>query len=322
LLSRSKSIDNLVHLKCLRSVPDKKEAVILRYGQGTDKSTLIHVDLNTLEATPRYTLPRTDATRGFKGPHMKISPDFSKLAAMVGPEQLPPRTASRRSSFSLRVLDLETMKVTELDDEVTVEINLISSFDHGTPPFEWMNAQNILYQHMPPEDVAEGEFRPKAQHVLKRANVESKQTTEWQRKRLRLALDGGEMWRDWLTGKLRYHDFTVDTAIRSLLPYDPCYSVTHSPEGTEIRFRGKLLHHQAGRHARVQACASPSQVHVAFFVRSDDGTDTPTVYAQTNDMTQPVKVAEAPFYTTLVSWIEDTSALRRKQSNNRIKSEE
>ncbi|MHC4406281.1 MAG: hypothetical protein ACYTG0_42145 [Planctomycetota bacterium] len=322
LLSRSKSRDKLVHLWCLRSVPDKNEAVILRYGQGTDKSTLIHVDLKTLETTPRYALPRTNAARGFHGPHMKISPDLRLLAAMIGREQQVPRTASRSSSFSLRVLDLETSKATELDDKVTVEISPVSSFAGGTPPFEWISAQDILYQHMIPEDVDEGRFRHEAQYVLKCANVKSTTTSEWQRKRLSLTLDGGNMCRDWLTAELRYHDFTVDTRSRSLLRYHPCHSVKLSPEGKEIWFRGKLLHDHKGRHAYVRRCASRSQEHFAFFVRSDDNTDTPTVYAKTKNMRQLVKVAEVPFYTTLVSWIEDTSTLRKKQPNNGMKSDE
>jgi hypothetical protein len=95
-----------------------------------------------------------------------------------------------------------------------------------------------------------------------------------------------------------------------------------SPEGKEIWFRGKLLHNHRGRHAYVQGCASRSQEHFSFFVRSDENSDAPTVYAQTKNMRQLVRVAEVPFYTTLVSWIEDTSTLRRKQPDNGRKSDE
>ncbi len=321
LLSRSKLRDKLVHLRCLLSIPNNDEAIILRYGEGTEESTLIHVNLKTLETTTRYTLPRTDATRGFHNPHMKISPDFRLIAAMVCREQREPRTASRRSSFSLRVLDLETMKVTELDDEVMVEISVWSSFGGGTPPFEWISAQDILYQHMIPEDVDEGGFRHEAQYVLKCANVKSKKVTEWVKKRLLLTLDGGNMRRNWFTGELRYHDFSIDARRRVLVPYRPCYSVKRVSGRTEIRFHEEVLYHHRGR-AYAHACASHSQKHFAYFVRFDSKAGTPTVFAKTGDMKQPVVVAEVPFYTTLKTWIEDTSNLRKKQPNKRMKSDE
>lgn len=322
LLSRSKSRNKLVHLRCLRSVPDKNEAVILQYGQGTDKSTLIHVDLKTLQTTELYTLPRTDAMRWFHGPHMKISPDFKLIATMAGREQREPRTAYRGSSFSLCVLDLETMKKTVLDDEVMVQISASSSFSGGTPPYEWISNQDILYQHITPEDVDEGEFRHEAQYILKCANVEHKKVTEWFKKRLRLTLDGGNMHLNWLTGELQYQDFTVDTYGHSLIPYQTCYSVKRGPDSTEIRFRDQVLHQHKGHYPYAQGCISHSQEHFAYFIRFDNKDGNPTVFAKTRDMKQQVFVAEVPYYTTLVTWIEDTSNLRKKQPNNRIKSDE
>ncbi len=322
LLSRSKSRDKLVHLQCLLSMPNNDEAIILRYGQGTEESTLIHVDLKTLETTPRYTLPRIDATREFHGPHIKISPDFRLIAAMVRREQREPRTASRRSSFSLRVLDLETMKATELDDKVMVEISPASSFGYGTPPFEWINAQDILYQHMIPEDVEEGRFRHKAQYVLQCVNVKSKKITEWDRRRLPLTLAGGDIRRDWLTGELRYQDFIVDTRSHKVIPYRPCYSVKLGSGSTEIRFRDKVLHQHKGGYSYAQGCISHSREQFAYFVRFDNKAGTPTVFAKIRDMKQQVVVTEVPFYTTLLTWIEDTSNLRKKQPNNWMKSDE
>lgn len=313
LLGRSRSRDKLVHHWCLRSVPDRNKAVILRYGQGTTENTLIDVDLTTLKTTTRHTFPRNDATAGFHGPHMEISPDFRLLAAMVGRDTGGPRTVSLRSRFSLRVLDLETMKAVTLDDKVEVEIGPTSSHGGGRPPYEWVDDRRILYLHMIPADAEESEWRTEADCVLKCVNVRSKTTREWARKRLRLTLGGGYMGRDWLTGELRYGDFTVDTRKRALVPYRPCYSVKRGSGRTEIRFRGQILYQQEGRRYAPSAwgCVSRSQEHFAHFVRFDNGAGTPTVYAKTRDMEQPVRVAEVPFYTTLVAWIEDTSGLRK-----------
>jgi len=318
LLGTSQSREKLVHFSCLLSVPERNEAVIIRYGQGTDRTTLMHVDLRTLATTARYTIPRTDATRGFHGgPHMKLSPDFRLIAAMSPYEPPEQQRAPRRSYSWLRVLDLETMNTVELDDEVMVEISAFSSHGYGTPPFEWTTAGDILYQDMIPEDVNEGRFRREADYVLKCANVKTRKVTEWVRRRLPMTPDGGSMQRDWFTGELRYQNFTVDERGHSLIPYRPCYSVKVGCGSVEIRFRDQVLHqHKGGFSSYGQGCISHSRQHFAYFVRFVDGARRPTVFAKTADMREPLVVAEVPFYTTLVTWIEDTSHLRDEKSKN------
>ncbi len=124
------------------------------------------------------------------------------------------------------------------------------------------------------------------------------------------------MGRDWLTGELRYRDFTVDTRKRVLMPYRPPYSVERSGGRTQIRFRGQALYQGKGRRHAPYAwgCLSRAREHFAYFVRSDSRAEPSTVYAKTAAMVRPVRVAEVPFYTTLVAWIEDTSRLRRDQA--------
>jgi hypothetical protein len=216
---------------------------------------------------------------------------------------------------------VSTPKIT-LDDKITVEISVGSSFSSGTPPFEWSSNQDILYMHMIPEERDNNLLPLDGKYVLKCANAKSKNVIEWQRKRLPLTYDGGRMHSDWLTGELKYQNFTVETSTHSMLQLHPCYSVKRSQDGTEVWFRKKLLHHHKGKHISVQGCPSPSKQHFAFFVRSNDNTDIPAVHALTKDMNQPVKVAHVPFYTTLVSWIENTDTLRKKHLNNKTKSHE
>ena len=129
------------------------------------------------------------------------------------------------------------------------------------------------------------------------------------------------MHRNWFTSELKYQvwnqGFTVDIRNHNLIPYQPYYSVK-----PEVRFRDQVLHQQKDGYSYTDGCISHSREHFAYFVRIDKKVGTPTVFAKTKDMKQPVVVAEVPFYTTLVTWIEDTSSLRKEQPNNRMKTDE
>ncbi len=304
VLSESRSRDELVHLRCLRSNPDSGEAVILRYGQGTTESSVIRVDLGSLKTTVLRNIPRTDATTGFHGPRVRISPDFKRLAAMVGRE----RTGrSNRTAYSLRVLDLDTLKTTELDTEVMVEISPISSFGRGNPPFEWITPTAVLYQHILPEKAPVGRWRSYARHVLKSVNVASGAADVWLTKSMRLSMQGGTMRRDWLTQKLEYHDYLVDTQSRKLMARRPSYTISDRSGAYEIRFRGELLKEHPPNPSYAYGYTSPSGDNLAYFVSYHDQRASPAVYAKTADMKQAVQVSRGPFHTTPVGWLEDAA---------------
>lgn len=301
-LSIGEPRDKLIHLRCLRSVPDKNQAMILQYGPETETESLLQVDLNTLQAVARYLLPRSDATQGIQGPRMKISPDFTSLAAMVAQQENKVQPPARQLAFSLRVFNLETMKTTELDAQIVVEISPVSSLPGGTPPFEWIGDQDILYQHMIPWEADDNNLRLHGQYVLKCVNIKSKKVTEWIRKQMPLTLDGGNLNHDWLTGELQYNDFIVDTRMRGLRPYCPCFSVKWDRSGTEISFHDDILYRQSGRRQPAQACASRNQEHIAYSLRLDDKGNS-MLYAKIKGMKEVVEVSKAGFCTPLM-WIE------------------
>ncbi len=304
LLSRSRSRDRLVHFQCLRSAPERNEAMLLRYGQGTDRSTLVHVDLATLATTPRYAIPRTDETSGFHGLHMGISPDFRLAAAMVCDEPRELDRASRRwrSRFSLVVLDLQKMEKIELVHDIVLETSPYSGLSVRPPPYVWTSPQEILYQDMIPEDDEERAVRQEGQYVLKCVNVQTGKVTEWLRKRLPLTSARGRMWRDRYTGELRYEGFTVDTSNRRLVPCRPGYSVESTHGRIVIRFRRQVLY--KGRSTHYQTCPSHSGEHFAYSVRYHEDTGGPAVFAKTRRMTEPVLVSEKAFLRQLVAWVE------------------
>ncbi len=298
LLGESKSRDRLVHFYSIYS--DKGEAIILRYGQGTDESTLLRADLKTLKVDPLYTIPITEATHGFHSPKMKISPDFKRLATMIPIEG--DEKAYIKKSYKLRVLDLQTMKTTDLDEMVTVEIGGFSSNGPGIPPFVWLDSEEILYQHMPPSEMPNDDFD--VQYVLKSASIKNSTTTEWLRNRMRLTLRGGSMSVNRSKNEVNFHDCVVDISSRSLKTKD-----TRKPQKNQkieqLELKVKTLL-SPKNYGITQTLVSSSKKNAACFINfKDDRSETPKIYAQTEEMTQPIVVSDAQFSTSLITWIED-----------------
>jgi len=310
-MSRRVSCSNLEPLMCLRSVPDQNEAVLFQNLPSTDESTLIHVDLNTLETVELYTLPRNIEIEGFHDPCLpcilRISPDFKKLATMQYGEWL-----EMQQVYSLRMLDLETMQAVELDDQVVIEISPVSSM-LPIPSFEWISAQEIIYQHMIPEDVNEGGlFRTHAEYVLKNVNIETGEITELVRNRLPLTLDGGYIDYNWFTGDWSIYadpNNVISTPVDNQLPY----SIKEEPYSVEIYYQDQLICRHKGDYWRTGSCLSHSQEHFAYYIIYDRYQISTALYAMTKDMEKPVQVAQISDGSSLIAWIEDTTNLRREQ---------
>lgn len=312
LLDTSESREKLVHHWCLGSDLDQGKAVVLRYGLGTTENTLIDVDLKTLDTTRRCSYPLDDATTGFHGPRMRISPDFRLLATMVNENCGGWWKISRSSRYSLRVLDLETREIVVLDDAVGVEISGKSSQSEGTPPYDWIDDHRILYQHVVPSPEETGTRRDEADHVLKCVDVRNKSIDEWIRKPFYLTSDGGFMERDWFTGTLRYQDFIVDTERRVLTPWAIPSALAQEVDGKTMSFGAPGVHKRE-RPIFPFVSVSASEEHVAFLNWPGVEGVAPGLLAKTAAMARPVRVAEGSSCTPM-DWIEDTTSLRTKQA--------
>ena len=313
-ISSGFSCSNLEPLMCLRSIPDQNEAVLFQNLPSTDVSTLIHVDLNTLETVELYTLPRNIEIQGFHDPCLpcipellRISPDFKKLATMLYHEWSIPQQVN-----SLRMLDLETMQVVELDDQVVIEVSPVSSMI-PIPSFEWISAQEIIYQHMIPEDVNDGGlFSTHAEYVLKNVNIETGEITELVRNRLPLTLDGGYIDYNWFTG-----DWSIyadpNNVFSSPVDNQLTYSIKEEPNSVEIYYQDQLIRRHKGDYWRTGSCLSHSQEHLAYYIIYDRYQISTALYAMTKDIEKPVQVTQISDGSRLVAWIEDTTSLRREQ---------
>jgi hypothetical protein len=84
----------------------------------------------------------------------------------------------------------------------------------------------------------------------------------------------------------------------------------------DVYYQEQMIYRYKSKDCLIRGCISHSKEHFAFFVRPDNNLDDPIVFAKTSDMEQSVVVSNVPFYTSLVTWIEDTGFLRRKPTDN------
>lgn len=280
-LFESTGRDQLVHLRCLYSAPDKGEAVLFRYGQGAKQNSLIRVDLGSLETSVLRNMPREIPPKGFY--RYEISPDYKRLACMVRKGGHPSQV------YSLQVLDLDTLKTTELDDCVRVEVGMESSM-RGIPPFEWISPTNILYQHMLMDENSSKEWcGPRnADYILKCVNIETGTTNEWKRKRMPLTMDGGSMRRDWLTNALGYNGFLVDTQLRTL------------EESKKLLTPGSHL----------LRSLSPSGKHLAWLMPRQVDAAASLLFIKTQGVEYKIEIKSR--YCAVLTWMEDTTLLRKE----------
>ena len=301
LLSESVSRDKLVHYFCIRSDLNSNKAVLLRYGQGTENPQLFEIDLKTLEQKLLYIIPKKDIILPF--PNVKLSPDFNRLAAMVP-------SSNDFKTFTLRIIDLKTMKVSELDTKVALQISPVSSRG-GTPPLEWISNNEILYQDMLPQKGDSLSFN-KGTYILKCCNIDTKKTSEWIRQEMPLRTDGGSLKLNPFTGNIEYmyNQYIVDVKKHSLIPNKPAFSViqNYDKKPSEVYYHGKMIYKDVCSFG----CISHSSNNFAFFTRPDIKANLSVIQAVINGNEKPVQVKEVSNSTNLLCWIEDTNSLRKK----------
>jgi hypothetical protein len=215
------------------------------------------------------------------------------------------------SKYELRSLSLRTLKGEVLDGDVDVEIPGISSFSHGTPPFEWISSYEVLYQHMIIPDTGGGaaeqfSLRTQGLHAFKIVDIRTAEISECFRKALRMELNGGSLETDPLTGRLRFNrdhmlDYLRNQIVSRLLPY----SVQSAFDGgkTEIRSASSVIY--AGNSMCLETCLSASGRCFSYVLRPE-GTDvSDEIYAIFGANSEPLKVAHGGYaVTNPVGWIE------------------
>jgi hypothetical protein len=284
--------------------------MLLRFKGNVVDPQIVEVDLNTLEITPRTTLPGNLIDWSYRG--RNVSPDFKHLAVMVPPSrQAPPKNPTNYTRWRLRLLDLETMLASDLDTDVGVDVPVWQSA-YGTPPFAWTNSRTILYQHMLADETHAG-TKPgdpgSGVYVLKTIDIQSHQVIERFRTRSPLTHNGGNIWVNDLNGDIAY------TIINGFFHLDkpPTLRSDLMPPGESPQSRQWA----AGR-LYDDSVLSPSHRSYAF-VPDARTIGEKVLYAMVNNSGRWVAVAEssADWGLRPAVWIEDTHSLRTRKAGQK-----
>jgi len=292
-------------IHCLRAEPGMKKAMLVDTNMGIGEVRLIGLNLANLETTLRHTLKKEllgDRFNGI-GPRMKLSPDFKHI---VYASRKSDKVPERWSEYILRVLDLSTMKIEDLDNNVGVQISVLSSRGWGSPPFEWINNNEVIYQDMvpnKPNEILEPALQ--ALNIFKSVNIKTKKVMELFCKELRLTLDGGSLQANPLNGKLIYNrEYILDLEKKRLIPKTMPFAVVpgYRSKPTKI-LHGEVVLFSGGSRC-VGSCVSPSKKNFAYSLRPKTRSLAEELYAKVQGLQEPIKVAEGPSWTTAIGWIE------------------
>ncbi|HUS72779.1 MAG TPA: hypothetical protein VMY06_06895 [Sedimentisphaerales bacterium] len=299
------SLAESTRIHCLRSEPRMKKAMLVDANMGIGKVRLIELNLANLKVTLRHTLTKQLLGDGFDGigPRMKLSPDFRHIvyASRKG-DGIP----ELWSEYILRVLDLSTMKIENLDTNVGVQISAFSSIGRGRPPFEWVNNNKVIYQDMVPNEPNEISRPPsQALNVFKIVDVETKKISELLRREFPLTLDGGSLIANPLNGQLIYNNkWILDQRKKTFKPKDLPFSiVTNRPTKQMQVLSGRDVLY-SGSARCVDCCVSPSGKNFAYSLRPKSRSLAEELYAKIQGLPEPIKVAEGPSWTRAIGWIE------------------
>jgi len=290
----------------LRSVPERGKAMLARLDAKAGTLDLIEVDLKTLESKLAQTLTKEklgDEFDGLRLSTMKLSPDFARLAyaRLKG----DPDRVHSPATYSIKVLDLSTLKVSEIDDDVQVRIGMFSSRTYGRPPFEWLSDDEILYQHAP--DDGDGVT---AEHVLRIADVKAGTTREIMRPMVRMTVDGGRLDRDPVSGRIEYNrEYLLDLKDKALVARDHPFSVERGTDPPIVTVRREDAVVFEGDGWLAGSCLSPSGKHFAVLIRPDIHQPQSILYAIIAGRREPVVVSEnASRSAFFLAWVEKPDA--------------
>ncbi|MDH4240963.1 MAG: hypothetical protein OEW48_15500 [Phycisphaerae bacterium] len=296
-----KMIAKSTRISCLRAEPQRKTAMLMDSNMGEGVIHLLELDLIDLTVTRRQTL-KTESLPGLTGTldkSLRLSSNFKHIVYAFRAGHKVPELSS---VFTLRSLDLSTMKVEDLVSNVGVEISQFSSIGLGVPPFEWINDDEIVFNDMPSD---ERDDITNALSIFKRVNIRTKGISECLRKRLPLTLDGVFLRKNPLTEQLIYDkEYILDLEKKRLIPKITPFAVVPGFHAKPT----KILHGQivlfSGVSSCVSNCISPSGNNFAYSLRPKPRSLDEELYAKIQGLPEPIKVADGPSWTRAIGWIE------------------
>lgn len=301
----TKLLAESTRIHCLRSEPRRKTAMLVDANMGIGEVRLIELNLANLETTLRHTLKKEllgDRFNGI-GPRMKLSPDFKHI---VYASRKSDKVPELWSEYILRVLDLSTMKIEDLDNNVGVQISVMSSIGRGRPPFEWIKDDEVLYQHVVPNKPNEiSEPARQALNIFKSVNIKTKKVMELFRKELRLTLDGGSLQANPLNGQLIHNKkWVLNLRKKTFTAKDLPFSIVTNRSTKQIQVLSERDVLYSGSARCVGCCVSPLGKNFAYSLRPKPRSLAVEVYAKVQGLPEPIKVAEGPSWTRAIGWIE------------------
>ncbi len=288
--------------RLLRTVPEKGKAMFLWCDMRTYEVHLTELNLKTLEMKPYRRLGKDIFGEEWARicTAFTISPDFKKLAYTV--KHGPRSEVARPSKHDLRILDLNTLERTTVDDNVNVTISPFSSSPYGVPPHEWLDERTLVYQDIIP-GATQNDLLSSATHTIKTCDLPSMKIKERFSQDLHLELSGGSMQFDPFLRKIKFRNVYLLTDDWTLAPIMAPYRTEYNRDTKETTiFRHDIELWREKDQFMTRAIPSSGNNFV-YGVHNGSGFNK-DLYAFYGDATEPVKIGTLSNHGYLVGWIE------------------
>ena len=226
----------------------------------------LRLDCRTMAVESRA-LPKDLFPRPFdNGTRLRIAPGGKHIAFLK--LTTPPKDSSMTFRYILRVLRIEDLSITDLDNEVLVQLAPETRTPFGWAAFAWLDDETILYQH---NEAMSDQTEAKA--IFKTVDLGSKTISPVIEKTLPLTHDGGALYLESGKNEIIFvhktretREFVLDLEAGELRPrqQDEPLQMRDQAGTITVQAGGKTLF--TGKHfaGQLLGLPSPSGKHFAY----------------------------------------------------------
>ncbi len=298
------------HNRILRISPERNKAVLLHGVRNVPELIFIELNLTTYETKTVYRIDRDslgDEYDRIRGP-LSLSPDFTHLAYATRHE---PADAMGPSTYTLKILNLETKKIRELDPSVHATLSPLSSAPYGYPAFIWIDNREILYQDMPVNPTRFDSLASDSDFALKTVDIQTGTIVTRDVQKGRLTVSGGQFAHSIDYNRLVFKPQRIVNAKSEIVPSTvPRYRVEQKRGARTLTvLDGDTILYQ-GERSCSRRRVSPSGKHFAYLLGSDRSEGMPSeIYVKLEGRAEPLKVGKVRLYPLTMEWIENNPDL-------------
>ncbi len=300
-------LEENTNIQLLHTSPERKKAMLMRIDKRLPEIILKELDFEIQEIREVVRLDKEILGDMFDGPEsVKLSPDLKHLA--FSKRNDPSGSVSIPRTHTIKMMDLSSGEIKDLDKEVMMDISPISSNLLEFPAMEWFDEDEILYQSIVPLKNDERPFFDTRIHLLKTIHIHEGTQQERFRKEMRMKAGslGDHLFLDPFKKQIVYrNEWIINTDNWTLSEILEPYQIERDYESQRSTIYFKKNKIYTGDMNCIDHILSQSGDNFAYTVRPWE-TFQPFLYAQMKGELKPLLIDGCQCYSIKSrAWIEE-----------------